>query len=174
MKKIKEISVSPPEAAMTPKIDFEEINKVIKLLEDRNLAEFELENEGFKIKLRKNAPASASPVAVSSSPVYVAANPVAAGIPAPAADFAPEVRGSLLLVTSPIVGTFYRAASPTSPPFVDVGDPVKKKQTLCIVEATKLMNEIECEWEGVVREIYVENGKPVEYGQKLFAISPSA
>jgi acetyl-CoA carboxylase biotin carboxyl carrier protein len=84
------------------------------------------------------------------------------------------VRGSLLLVTSPIVGTFYRAASPTSPPFVDVGDPVKKKQTLCIVEAMKLMNEIECEWEGVVREIYVENGKPVEYGQKLFAISPSA
>jgi acetyl-CoA carboxylase biotin carboxyl carrier protein len=77
-------------------------------------------------------------------------------------------------VTSPIVGTFYRAPSPTSPPFVDVGDPVKKKQTLCIVEAMKLMNEIECDIDGSVREIFIENGKPVEYGQKLFAIIPSA
>jgi acetyl-CoA carboxylase biotin carboxyl carrier protein len=85
-----------------------------------------------------------------------------------------DPKNNIHFVTSPIVGTFYRAPSPTTPPFVDVGDPVKKKQTLCIVEAMKLMNEIECDIDGTVREIFVENGKPVEYGQKLFAVIPSA
>jgi acetyl-CoA carboxylase biotin carboxyl carrier protein len=69
-----------------------------------------------------------------------------------------------------MVGTFYRAPDPSSPPFVDIGEAVKKKQTLCIIEAMKLMNEIECDVEGVVKEIYVENGKPVEFGQRLFGI----
>ncbi len=73
-----------------------------------------------------------------------------------------------------MVGTFYRAPSPSSPPFVEIGDVVKKKQILCIVEAMKLMNEIESDADGVVKEIYVENGKPVEFGQKLFAIVPQA
>jgi acetyl-CoA carboxylase biotin carboxyl carrier protein len=71
-----------------------------------------------------------------------------------------------------MVGTFYRAPDPTSPPFVEVGDIVRKNQTLCIIEAMKLMNEIESDIDGIVREIYVENGKPVEYGQRLFAIQP--
>ncbi len=73
-----------------------------------------------------------------------------------------------------MVGTFYRAPFPSSPPFVEVGDVVKKKQTLCIVEAMKLMNEIELDADGVIKEIYVENGKPVEFGQKLFLIVPQA
>jgi acetyl-CoA carboxylase biotin carboxyl carrier protein len=73
-----------------------------------------------------------------------------------------------------MVGTFYRAPSPSSPPFAEIGDVVKKRQTLCIVEAMKLMNEIESDADGVITEIYVENGRPVEFGQKLFAIAPHA
>jgi acetyl-CoA carboxylase biotin carboxyl carrier protein len=173
MKKIKEIHESPEEMSMAPKIDFDEINKIVKLLEDRNLAEFELEVEGFKIKISRNAQVVYTPVA-QPSPSHAA--PVradgAAATPQDNPSF--ESKGNLHFVTSPIVGTFYRAPSPTSPPFVDVGDPVKKKQTLCIVEAMKLMNEIECDIDGTVREIFVENGKPVEYGQKLFAIIPGA
>jgi acetyl-CoA carboxylase biotin carboxyl carrier protein len=139
------------------------------------LAEFELEIEGFKIKISRNAhivyapanyPTPAHQGAARTDGGGGMANPM---VPPPA-----EPKGNVHHVTSPIVGTFYRAPSPSSPPFVDVGDPVKKKQTLCIVEAMKLMNEIECDIDGVVKEIFVENGKPVEFGQKLFAIVPNA
>jgi acetyl-CoA carboxylase biotin carboxyl carrier protein len=173
MKKNNEIRESPEETPMAPKIDFDEINKIVKLLEDRNLAEFELELEGFKIKISRNAQVVYTPMnapsASSAAPNRTDGTPLAQP---DSAVFDPK--SNIHFVTSPIVGTFYRAPSPPSPPFVDVGDPVKKKQTLCIVEAMKLMNEIECDIDGTVREIFVENGKPVEYGQKLFAIIPSA
>jgi acetyl-CoA carboxylase biotin carboxyl carrier protein len=173
MKKNKEIRESPEETPMPPKIDFDEINKIVKLLEDRNLAEFELEVEGFKIKISRNAQVVYTPIAQSSS--SHSAPPRTEGTSAVHQDNPPiEAKGNIHYVTSPIVGTFYRAPSPTSPPFVDVGDTVKKKQTLCIVEAMKLMNEIECDVDGTIREIFVENGKPVEFGQKLFAIIPGA
>ncbi len=84
----------------------------------------------------------------------------------------PEPQENLHYITSPMVGTFYRAPDPTSPPFVEVGDVVKKGQTLGIIEAMKLMNEIESDIDGLIREIHVENGKPVEYGQRLFSIQP--
>ncbi|MDD8027636.1 MAG: acetyl-CoA carboxylase biotin carboxyl carrier protein [Acidobacteriota bacterium] len=160
---------------MSSKIDLEEINKIIKLLEERNLAEFELEVEGFKIKISRNAQvvyAPANPPAPSFQPP--ARSDGNGGMPHPIATPPAEPKGDVHYVTSPIVGTFYRAPSPSSPPFVDVDEPVKKQQTLCIVEAMKLMNEIECDVDGVVKEIFVENGKPVEYGQKLFAIVPGA
>jgi acetyl-CoA carboxylase biotin carboxyl carrier protein len=173
MKKNNEIRDSAEETTMAPKIDFDEINKIVKLLEDRNLADFELEVEGFKIKISRNAQVvytpMNSPAASSGSPNRADGSPMP---PQEGSVFDPK--SNIHFVTSPIVGTFYRAPSPTSPPFVDVGDPVKKKQTLCIVEAMKLMNEIECDIDGAIREIFVENGKPVEYGQKLFAIIPSA
>lgn len=157
---------------MAPKIDFEEINKIIKLLEEKNLSEFELEIEGFKIKVGRNVP-----VVVNNRPSYADLPPAvpnsipfAGPVPEPPA----EIKGDAHAVLSPMVGTFYRAPSPSSPPFVEVGDIVKKKQTLCIVEAMKLMNEIESDADGVIKEIYVENGKPVEFGQKLFLIVPQA
>lgn len=160
---------------MAPKIDFEEINKIIKILEDRNLADFELEVEGFKIKISRNAQVVFTP-AVHSAPALNGAaqnrEPAAGGETAEAAVHEPK--GNIHYITSPIVGTFYRAPSPTSAPFVEVGDPVAKKQTLCIVEAMKLMNEIECDIDGTIREIFVENAKPVEFGQRLFAIVPNA
>ena len=169
MKKSKEI-LSPEEAGMAPKIDIEEINKIINLLEDRNLVEFELEIEGFKIKIGRNLPVSYYNLPGKSFPADPPASPQCL-TPSSAADQI-EPKSELHAVVSPMVGTFYRAPSPSSPPFVEIGDIVKKKQTLCIVEAMKLMNEIESDADGVIKDIFVENGKPVEFGQKLFAIAP--
>ena len=156
---------------MPSKIDYEEIDRIIKLFEDKNLTEFELEVEGFKIKIGRTthamvpamqtaAPASAEPPAKGEVP----------GRKSPVESGPVSVKGQLHFVTSPMVGTFYRASSPSTRPFVEIGEPVTRKQTLCIIEAMKLMNEIESEIDGVVEEIFVENGKPVEFGQKLFSI----
>jgi acetyl-CoA carboxylase biotin carboxyl carrier protein len=134
------------------------------------LTHFELEVEGFKIKISRGAHSdraaakSDNPSNSGQTEQEQAAIPVS---PPPQ-----ESSNGLFFVTSPMVGTFYRAPDPASPPFVDLGDEVKKSQTLCIIEAMKLMNEIESEVDGVIAEIFVENGKPVEYGQKLFAIRP--
>ena len=157
---------------MKDKIDYEEITKLINFLEEKNLALFELEVEGFKIKISRAAsPGSASISEKMTAQSLTQHNQNEKAL-FPAATPAQEVSDSLHYVTSPMVGTFYRAPDPTSPPFVDVGEEVKKSQTLCIIEAMKLMNEIESEVEGVIKEIYAENGKPVEYGQRLFAIQP--
>ncbi len=160
---------------MTSKIDYDEINRLIKLFEDKNLTEFELEVEGFKIKIARNSQAAVSsalqpaPASSHSSPAAAeSANPGVAELEAQAS------QGQLHFVTSPMVGTFYRAPAPNAPPFVEIDEPVQKKQTLCIIEAMKLMNEIECDVDGSIKEIFIENGKPVEFGQKLFAILPNA
>jgi len=175
MKKIKNFSESDEETIMTSKIDYDEINRLIKLLEDKNLTEFELEVEGFKIKIARNTQGAASPAAQpaptssnSSATASESANPGAAGLETQVS------QGQLHFVTSPMVGTFYRTPAPNAPPFVEIDEPVKKKQTLCIIEAMKLMNEIECDVDGTIKEIFIENGKPVEFGQKLFAILPNA
>ncbi|MBN2206639.1 MAG: acetyl-CoA carboxylase biotin carboxyl carrier protein [Candidatus Aminicenantes bacterium] len=157
---------------MTAKIDHEEILKLIGLLEEKNLSLFELEVEGFKLKVARALPATPSSTSLyfQDRMSYAPGQPAA---PAPSeAAAAPDTSG-LHFVTSPMVGTFYRAPSPTSPPFVEVGDAVKKGQTLCIIEAMKLMNEIDADVDGVVKEIYVDNAKPVEFGAKLFAIQPA-
>jgi len=179
MKKTKQPSAKSKPAVRAAKsnINFEEVTKLIGLVDEKKLTHFELETEGFKIIIGRNAGA-AVPYLINSAPIavehgYPPASRLAADVP----DFegsdetpAGEAQGDLHYITSPMVGTFYRAPDPSSPPFVDVGEPVKKKQTLCIVEAMKLMNEIECDVEGVVKEIYVENGKPVEFGQRLYGI----
>jgi acetyl-CoA carboxylase biotin carboxyl carrier protein len=161
----------PEEIAMSGKIDYDEIRKLVGLLEEKNLSVFELEVEGLKVKIARNSP----PPAPAAAPAMAAAP----GTPETAA--AAEARAQAIeaakghhLITSPMVGTFYRAPDPTSAPFVDIGDTVKKGQTLCIIEAMKLMNEIEADVDGTIVEIYAENAKPVEYGQKLFAILPAS
>jgi acetyl-CoA carboxylase biotin carboxyl carrier protein len=161
----------PEEIAKSGKIDYDELRKLIGLLEEKGLSVFELEVEGLKIKIGRNAPqpapsAIAPPAGPTSGPVAEAA--------AAAVALAIEVAKGHRMITSPMVGMFYRASDPSSPPFVDIGDVVKKGQTLCIIEAMKLMNEIEADVDGTVVEIYGENAKPVEYGQKLFAILPSS
>jgi acetyl-CoA carboxylase biotin carboxyl carrier protein len=147
-----------------------------------DLAELELEGEGFRIRVRKTAAgvitaAVPAPFAVPSpAPGAVSLVSAAASVPAPppADRPAPEATDltdlELAVVKSPIVGTFYRAPEPGAPPFVEVGRPVRKGQVLCILEAMKLMNEIESEYEGEIVKVYVENGQPVQYGERLFAI----
>ncbi len=153
---------------MAAKIDYKEIMKIIDLLEERNLSHFELEVEGFKIKISRNQP-HLSPPEEALTPPLPSENEEEVNSPS-LEQRVQENKNNLHYITSPMVGTFYRAPDPTSPPFVDVGDTIKKDQTLCIIEAMKLMNEIESDVNGVLKEIYIENGKPVEYGQKLFAI----
>ena len=141
-----------------------QLESLLRTLDAGGASEFEYEDDKLRLKIAfprgAAVPAVAARAPVSSPVAAVEAKPAAA--PAPADD--------LVAITSPFVGTFYRAASPETANFVEVGSSVKKGQTLCIVEAMKLMNEIEAELAGTVAEILVENGKSVEYGQKLFMI----
>ena len=153
---------------MKSKIDYKEILKLIDLLEERNLSAFELEIEGFKIKISRGQPSSFAPESPASPSLSTESHS------GPVTD-EPESMASkngLHFISSPMVGTFYRAPDPSSPPFVKIGESVQKNQTLCIIEAMKLMNEIESDIDGVLEEVFVQNGKPVEYGKKLFAIKP--
>ena len=153
---------------MSVKINYKEIIKLIDLLEERNLSHFELEVEGFKIKISRSqlqaSLSKASSVPPLSPEHEEKQNPLSSE------PIFQESKDNLRYITSPMVGTFYRAPDPASHPFVDIGDTVRKDQTLCIIEAMKLMNEIESDIDGVLKEICVENGRPVEYGQNLFAI----
>ena len=162
-------------------MEFDEINRVLEMMREHELSEFELEREGFKIRIKKGAPPGAAlPFAVPAPhhavpvpqqapsappPPPLEAVPAAAAPPSDEVDFA--------IVKSPIVGTFFRAAEPGAPAFVEVGTAVKKGQVLCIIEAMKLMNEIDSEYDGEVVKIYIENGQPVQYGERLFAIKPN-
>lgn len=146
-------------------VDLELLHELIRTLESSNLSELEVKVGDAKIRLRRYA---------HGQPQVVAPAPVASAATAPAepgrAAAAPQSDGEY--VTSPFVGTFYRAPTPDSDPFVREGDVIEPGQTLCIVEAMKLMNEIEAEVHGRVVEILAENGKPVEYGDRLFRIKP--
>ena len=151
-------------------IDLKQLRSLLRLLAKRNVSEFEYEDEHARIRLTRGDLARAGHAV--HAPVYhldAAAAPVAPA--APAAPAAPEVDG--VWVTSPFVGTFYRSPSPDAPPFVEVGSVVREGQTLCIVEAMKLMNEIEADAAGTIVEILGENGKSVEFGQKLFRVRKS-
>jgi len=143
----------------------DQIKELIELVAARDFNEFELQRGGFRLRLqrglRASAPAASSAEVASTPAVQVAAPTV----PAPA-----PVEESLHIVSSPIVGTYYTAASPASPPFASIGDQVQSGQTLCIIEAMKLMNEIQADASGTVARIFVENGQPVEYGQPLFGL----
>lgn len=155
---------------MSSKIDYKEINKLIRLMEEKNLSHFELEVEGLKIKIGRDL---ASAFASEPSPALeTSKSPETKANNTPLEATPQEGKNDLYYITSPMVGTFYSAPDPSSSPFVEIGDPVKKNQTLCIIEAMKLMNEIESEVDGTLKKIFVENGKPVEYGQRLFAIQP--
>jgi acetyl-CoA carboxylase biotin carboxyl carrier protein len=162
-------------------MEFDEINRILEMVREHELSEFELEREGFKIKIKKGTLVNASaPFAVPMVPQVVPPAPQAVSaaqpapleaVPSPGAPTADEV--DFAIVKSPIVGTFFRAAEPGAAPFVDVGTTVKKGQVLCIIEAMKLMNEIDSEYDGQVVKIYVENGQPVQYGERLFALKPN-
>jgi len=157
-------------------MDFSDIERILALVRDNDLAEFELERDGLKVRVRKSGAPTfhATPIQVAAAPVVAQALPPAplTAAPAPAAaSAAADIESmELAVVKSPIVGTFYRSPEPGAPSFVEVGQRVKKDQVLCIIEAMKLMNEITSEYDGEISTVYVENGKPVQYGERLFAI----
>jgi acetyl-CoA carboxylase biotin carboxyl carrier protein len=175
--------------------NLDDIQELLDLLAAKEITEFEMEQQGVKIRVRRGAsqPANAGnangyvigpgipPVAGPQGPVFVTpeATVPKTPSPAPAAPGAavPEPAGEstegLFVMKSPIVGTFYSAPAPSAPPFVKVGDTVHVGQVICIIEAMKLMNELEAEVAGQIVRTYVENGQPVEYGQSLFAIEPA-
>ena len=168
--------------AATTLMNVDAIKQILELVREHELAEFELEQDGVKLRIRKQGQATvvAAPVVAPAAPIQhvaavVAAAPMItpAAVAAPVAPPAEDTSLELAVVTSPIVGTFYRSPDPSSPSFVDVGQRVKKGQTLCIIEAMKLMNEIESEYEGEVVKCYVENGQPVQYGERIFAVKRS-
>ena len=160
-------------------MNLDDIRDILALMRENGLSEFEIEHEGLKLRLRKDSvapPAPPPPVpSAGIHPVAAAAPVPAASAPAPAAGSAgtgPQAADEieLAVVKSPIVGTFYRSSEPSAPSFVEIGAKVKKGQVLCIIEAMKLMNEIDSEYDGEIVSIYVENGQPVQYGERLFAI----
>ena len=157
-------------------MDLAQLRQLLELIREHQFAEIEIEQDGLRLKIRKDAagPTATLPVAsagprapVSNAAAFSTATPVpTAPVMPPLADDEAE----LAVVKSPIVGTFYRSSDPGAPPFVEIGSTVKKGQVLCIIEAMKLMNEIDSEYDGEVVNIYVENGQPVQYGERLFAI----
>ena len=171
-------------------MDFRKIKALIEVVTEKDIAELEVESSEGKIRIRRNttqgleqgpqpyvivsssalpAPAAdATPALESSAPALPGAGPASA----PASQPGKTEEEDLVVVTAPIVGTFYEASSPDAPPFVEVGDTVAAGQVLCIIEAMKLMNEIEAEAAGVIEKKFVSNAQPVEFGEALFAIKP--
>ena len=163
-------------------MDFADIERILELVREHDLAEFELERDGLKLRVRK----AGAPPTFHAAPMHMMQMaPQAPALPAPGGPTAaPGLIAAgdgaradtdidaveLAVVKSPIVGTFYRCPEPGAPSFIEIGQRVKKDQVLCIIEAMKLMNEITSEYDGEVVSAYVENGKPVQYGERLFAI----
>ena len=157
-----------------------EIRELIDLVADRGLGGLEIERSGFRLRIDGHRPASAEiPVvaAIPAAPQAAGGAPALASAPRPVAAPAEqeaEAEANVHVITSPIVGTFYRSPSPESDPFAQVGERISKGKILCIIESMKLMNEIESDVEGEVVAVYPRNGQPVEYGEKLFAIRLAA
>jgi acetyl-CoA carboxylase biotin carboxyl carrier protein len=159
-------------------MDLDTLKQILNLVREHELSELEVEQDGLRLKIRKD-----SVVVVSGPPQNLAAGPAGSSVsaasagsstasaaPAATALGAGDSEIDLAVVKSPIVGTFYRSPEPGAAAFVDVGTTVKKGQVLCIIEAMKLMNEIDSEYDGEVVNVYVESGQPVQYGERLFAI----
>ena len=153
--------------ASEPSLNMDELRELARLVDDHGFTEFEFENEKIRVRLGKNTfvPA-AMPAAAPAAPAAAPASPA----PAETAEAEEDEEDGLFKITSPIVGTFYRSPSPDKPPYVKEGDHVSGDSVVCIVEAMKLMNEIQAEVSGEIVKVYVENAQPVEFGQPLFGI----
>ena len=174
-------------------MNLKELKELIELVSEKGFAEFEMERQGFRLRICRSTQAAQPPAAAATPVIVPAPLPVPFDLSAaagrekpvepaqPSAASQPEARASarseaapddalLHTIKSPIVGTFYRASSPTSEPFVKIGDHVEQDSVVCIIEAMKLMNEIQAEVTGEIVKILAENGQPVEYGQPLFAV----
>jgi len=160
-------------------MNLKELKEIIQIIKDADIDELEIEREGVKIRIKKTPGVSHIPVVSTSVPSQIFQQPLPVSqvaaeqsqTPAPG-EKPVEDKKDLIQIVSPMVGTFYRAPSPDAEPYVEVGTEVKKGQPLCIIEAMKMMNEIESEVDGKIVKILVENGQPVEYGQVLFHMEP--
>jgi acetyl-CoA carboxylase biotin carboxyl carrier protein len=153
-------------------MELEQIKAIIAMMKDNDLSEFSMEQDGLKIRIKRGPegfqPTVTLPPAV---PIQLAAASMSAQAPAaPAAPAPAVVAANAKHIESPMVGTFYRSASPDAPPYVEIGQEVDVETVVCIIEAMKVMNEIKAEVKGVITEVMAENAKPVEFGQKLFAV----
>ena len=156
-------------------MNLDDVREILALMRENGLSEFEIERDGLKLRLRKDSGST-----VVAAPIVAAAYTHSGIVPAAPLPLAPPASGGaaehgeteieLAVVKSPIVGTFYRSSEPGAESFVEIGTNVKKGQVLCIIEAMKLMNEIDSEYDGEIVNVYVENGQPVQYGERLFAI----
>ena len=148
-------------------MELKDIKAIIDLMLKNDLSVFEMEKDGFRLKLQKGGgdqPIISPPATVSPSPTTAVSNGPLAAVP-------PTTETTALKdIVSPMVGTFFRAGSPDAPPFVDVGKAVTEETVVCIIEAMKVMNEIKAEMSGVIAEVVAENGKPVQFGQVLFRV----
>ncbi|MDH3272729.1 MAG: acetyl-CoA carboxylase biotin carboxyl carrier protein [Gemmatimonadota bacterium] len=162
-------------------MDFEFIERLIRALDDSSIDSIEIERGGTRVHLSKTPPAGSGPVvlsAASAAPMQAAHPAAVSASPAPnTTGAAPSeftaAPSNLEEITSPMVGTFYRAPAPDAPAYVDIGDRIAPGDTLCIIEAMKLMNELDAEIKGKIVEVCVENAQPVEFGQVLFRVDPS-
>lgn len=155
-------------------MDLRKLKTLIDLVSESGVAELEITEGDDRVKIVNRvgaAPVAAATPAVIATPVVASAAPAAAPAVAAEPAAAPVAAEDTRTINSPMVGTFYRAPSPGAKPFADVGQKVKAGDTVCIIEAMKLLNEIETEYDGVIKEILVENGQPVEFGQPLFVIA---
>jgi acetyl-CoA carboxylase biotin carboxyl carrier protein len=153
-------------------LDHDQLHNLLALLGESDIQELKLEGDDFRLEVRRNLPVAAAPVAMPAPvavPAPSMAPPAAPSAPPPAAAAS---RGDLLEITAPMVATFYRAPAPGESAFVELGSRISAGQTVCILEAMKLMNELESEVSGEVVEILVENGTPVEFGQVLMRVKP--
>ena len=161
---------------MSIQLDHEELHRLLAALADSDIQEFRLEGEDFRLEVRRNLPISsdlAQVASVAETPtLQVPQLKVETAVPGNPPPAVPAARADLVEVTAPMVGTFYRAPAPGEPSFVEIGNRIGVGQTVCILEAMKLMNELESEVSGEVIEILVENGTPVEFGEVLMRVKP--
>ena len=153
-------------------LDHNQLRELIALLGESDIQELKLEGDDFRLELRRNLPASQPQVVMQAAPAAIPAPAATPAMPSAAPPAAPAVRGDLVEITAPMVATFYRSPAPGDPVFVEPGTRISVGQTVCILEAMKLMNELEAEVSGEVVEILVENGTPVEFGQVLMRVRP--
>ena len=158
---------------MSMQLDHEQLHRLLEALGDSDIQEFRLEGDDFRLEVRRNLPGQTVVAAAPAAPVVAAAAPAAPAEPTSPPPAAASTRSDLLDITAPMVGTFYRAPAPGEPAFIEVGNRVDVGQTVCILEAMKLMNELEAEVSGEVVEILVDNGTPVEIGQVLMRVKPA-
>lgn len=151
-------------------MDLKDIKAIIDLMKKNSVAEFEMEKEGFKIRLKRSG--GGSPVVAYEDAPQIAYAPAPLAAPAPGAAPAPAAAPSGIEIKSPMIGTFYRSPSPEAASYVEIGSEVGPDTVVCIIEAMKVMNEIKAEVKGIVTEVLIDNAKPVEFGQPLFRVRP--